>query len=137
MPKVAADALDGLANGAAPNSLVFAGERGGALRGSAFRRRVWQPAVKRAGLSPLRPHDLRDTAVAFWIAAGAQPVEVARRAGHSSVVTVLDRYGHLLPRDDDPVTDALDELAAGAKPKRSATVRAICVRSPASARGRK
>jgi hypothetical protein len=33
------------------------------------------------------------------------------------VVTVLDRYGHLLPMDDDPVTDALDELAKAAKPK--------------------
>ena len=75
----------------------------------------WQPAVKRAGLAPLRPPDLRHTAVAFWIAAGAQPLEVARRAGHTSVVTVLDRYGHLLPRTDDPVTDAVDELAAAAK----------------------
>jgi len=52
--------------------------------------------------------------VAFWIAAGAQPLEVARRAGQTSVVTVLDRYGHLLPRTDDSVSDALDELAAGA-----------------------
>ena len=45
----------------------------------------------------LRPHDLRHTAVAFWIAAGASPKEIATRAGHTSVVTVLDRYGHLLP----------------------------------------
>ena len=130
MPKVVADALEAhvLSSGLETDDLVFAGERGGALRGSAFRRRVWQPAVKKAGLTPLRPHDLRHTAVAFWIHAGAQPLEVARRAGHTSVVTVLDRYGHLLPRDDDPLTDALDELAAGAKTKPSATVRAIDVR---------
>ena len=79
MPKVAADALDGLAASATPDALVFAGERGGALRGSGFRRRGWRPAVKRAGLAPLRPHDLRHSAVAFWIAAGATPLEVARR----------------------------------------------------------
>ncbi len=31
------------------------------------------------------------------------------------MVTVLDRYGHLLPKDEDTVTDALDAMArAGA-----------------------
>jgi integrase len=137
MPRHVAESLETACGSIGQEALVFAGERGAALRGSAFRRRVWQPAVKRAGLAPLRPHDLRHTAVAFWIAAGAQPLEVARRAGHTSVVVVFDRYGHLLPRDDDPVTDALDELAAGAKPKRSATVRAIDVRSHGPARAGK
>ncbi|MDQ6949632.1 MAG: tyrosine-type recombinase/integrase [Actinomycetota bacterium] len=55
------------------------------------------PAVARAGLDGLRIHDLRHSAVAMWLAAGASPVEVARMAGHSSTVTVLDRYGHVLP----------------------------------------
>jgi Phage integrase family len=137
MPKHVAEALEEHATRVASDELVFAGPKGGALRGSAFRRRVWQPAVKKAGLLPLRPHDLRHTAVAFWIAAGAQPLEVARRAGHTSVVVVLDRYGHLLPRADDPVTDALDELAAGAKAKPAATVRAIGVRSRTAAGARK
>jgi integrase len=61
-------------------------------------------------VSPFRIHDLRHTAVALWIAAGASPNEIARRAGHSSVVTVLDRYGHLLPGTEERVTDALDAL---------------------------
>jgi integrase len=34
-----------------------------------------------AGLDGLRIHDLRHTAVALWIAAGANPTEVAARAG--------------------------------------------------------
>lgn len=55
--------------------------------------------------------DLRHTAVALWIAAGATPKEIAVRAGHSSVVTVLDRYGHLLPGSEERVNDALDALA--------------------------
>lgn len=42
---------------------------------------------------------------------GATPVEVARRAGHTSVGTVLDRYGHLQPGMQGQVTDALDQLA--------------------------
>ncbi len=36
---------------------------------------------------------------------------VAARAGHASVVTVLDRYGHLLPGSEDRVNDALDAMA--------------------------
>jgi len=57
---------------------------------------------------------LRHTAVAFWIAAGTSPKEIAVRAGHTSVSTVLDRYGHLLARDTDDVTDALDAMAQAA-----------------------
>ena len=37
------------------------------------------------GLEGLRIHDLRHTAVALWIAAGAGPKDVATRAGHTSV----------------------------------------------------
>jgi integrase len=70
----------------------------------------WTPAVERARLAGLRVHDLRHTAVALWIAAGASVNEIARRAGHTSVVTVLDRYGHLLPGSEDKVTAALDEM---------------------------
>ena len=93
---------------------MFADATGGPMRAANFRRRVWAPAVEAAGVAPLRPHDLRHTAVAFWIAAEASPVEIARRAGHASVVTVLDRYGHLLPREVDTVTDALDRMARDA-----------------------
>jgi len=59
----------------------------------------------------LRHHDLRHTAVSLWIAAGANPVEIKTRAGHASVSTVLDRYGHLLPGETDKVTEALEEMA--------------------------
>jgi integrase len=79
------------------DGLVFPAPHGGPVRASLFRRRVWHPAVEAAGLAPLRIHDLRHTAVALWIAAGASPKEIAARAGHTSVATVLDRYGHLLP----------------------------------------
>ena len=65
-----------------------------------FRRRVWRPATRAAGLDGLRIHDLRHTAVALWIAAGANPKEVAARAGHTSVSFTLDRYGHLYPEAD-------------------------------------
>jgi integrase len=108
--------------------LVFPSPQGDTMRASLFRRRIWQPATERAGVPGLRIHDLRHTAVAFWIAAGASPKEVAGRAGHSSVVTVFDRYGHLLPGHEDQVTDALDAMAEMARSTPSGTVRAMGAR---------
>ena len=43
--------------------------------------RLWVPASRAAGLQGQRIHDLRHTAVALWIAAGATPKEVTVRAG--------------------------------------------------------
>ena len=80
------------------------------LRTPTWRRRVWQPAIDTAGLTPLRPHDLRHTAVALWIAAGANVLEVARRAGHTSSAFTMDRYGHLFPEADQALSDRLATL---------------------------
>jgi integrase len=89
---------------------VFTADKGGVLRPSNFRVKVWLPAVRVAGLAPLRPHDLRHTAVALWIAAGANPKEVSVRAGHTSVAFTLDRYGHLFPGHDDELRGRLDAM---------------------------
>jgi integrase len=71
---------------------------------------------------PLRPHDLRHTAVALWIAAGANPKEVATRAGHTSVAFALDRYGHLFPEADERLRDRLGEMFATVERIPSGTV---------------
>jgi integrase len=93
-----------------PADLVFPAPGGGLLSRTMFRQRFWLPATKLAGLDGVRVHDLRHSAVSLWIAAGANPKEVARRAGHTSVRTVFDVYGHLLPDSDDALVDALDAL---------------------------
>jgi integrase len=90
--------------------LVFPSPDGGLLSRTRFRTRIWLPATKAAGLDGVRVHDLRHSAVSLWIATGANPKEVARRAGHTSVRTVFDVYGHLLPDADDALVDALDAL---------------------------
>lgn len=125
-----------------PGDYVFGAPEGGPLRASLFRRRYWHPACVEAGVGRwvdddederyrkyegLRIHDLRHTAVALWIATGASPKEVAGRAGHSSVVTVLDRYGHLLPGHEDEVNDRLDALARGATAASLGVVRGMDV----------
>jgi integrase len=73
------------------------------------------PAARRAGLDGLRIHDLRHTAVALWIAAGANPKEVAARAGHASVSFTLDRYGHLSPEADLTLRERLDAMFAASQ----------------------
>ena len=57
-------------------------------------------------LLALRMHDLRHTAISLWIAARANPKQIAVRAGHTSVSVVLDRYGHLLPQHEDALLQA-------------------------------
>ncbi len=91
---------------------VFRGAGGSAIRAGSFRSRFWVPALARADLTGLRMHDLRHTAVSTWIAHGASAKEVQVWAGHSSLATVFDRYGHLFPGGEDPVMDSIDAEAA-------------------------
>lgn len=93
-----------------PDSLVFTGPKGGALRRTGFRRSWWQPATKAAGLPGFKFHELRHTFVALWVAAGANPKEISVRAGHSSVAFTLDRYGHLYQDTEEDIPERLDAL---------------------------
>ena len=60
--------------------------------------------------------------MALWIAAGANPKEVANRAGRASVSFTLDRYGHLYPEADTALRDRLDALYGTAQPAPEGTV---------------
>lgn len=60
--------------------------------------------------------------MALWIAAGANPKEVADRIGHSSVTFNLDRHGHLHQETDTAPRDNLDVLHDAAQPTPESTV---------------
>jgi integrase len=123
LPRVVVEALaQQLARPGSADDLVFVGPQGGTLRLATFRHRIWRPATRVAGLDGLRIHDLRHTAVALWIAAGANPKEVAARAGHTSVSFTLDRYGHLYPDADQALRDRLDALHALSQARQSASL---------------
>lgn len=47
--------------------------------------------------------------MALLIEAGEQPLTIAKRLGHTSVRTVLDVYGHVLPGEDEAAAEKLDE----------------------------
>lgn len=80
------------------------------LFASDFRSHTWRRALADAGLAPLRPHDLKHSGVALLAAAGVDPSEIARRAGHTSVAFTYDRYGHLLPEIDKQAATKLEIL---------------------------
>ena len=116
LPSFVCEELSRLAvPGIEPATLVFRSPEGFPLRATGFRRRVWNPAVERAGVAPLRIHDLRHTAVSLWIAEGGHPKQVAVLAGHTSVSVVLDRYGHLYPRQDEQLMAQLESRGAAAR----------------------
>jgi integrase len=131
LPRAVVDALaEHLAPGGQPADFVFTSPQGGPLRVATFRYRIWRPATKKAGLEGLRIHDLRHTAVALWIAAGASPKEVAVRAGHSSVSFTLDRYGHLYPESDASLRDRLDTFFTAGQAVEEGIVMALPARTP-------
>ncbi len=80
------------------DDLVFVGEAGGYLDGSALRRR-YGVALERAGLRALRLHDLRHTFGTRMIAK-ADIRRVQEWMGHADVQTTM-RYLHYAPRADD------------------------------------
>lgn len=136
VPAVVADGLSGHLGCFAepgPNGLVFPAPDGGFLRLENFRKRVWLPAVTKAGLSPLRIHDLRHTCASLAIAAGADVKVLQRMLGHASAALTLDRYGHLLPGQAESVASRLDQMARAATP--TATTPAIPIAAAASNTG--
>jgi integrase len=123
LPRAVVNVLaEHLAPDGQPADFVFTGPQGDPLRIANFRYRIWRPATRAAGLDGLRIHDLRHTAVALWIAAGANPKEVAVRAGHSSVSFTLDRYGHLYPESDAALRDRLDAIYSAGQRHQGADV---------------
>jgi len=95
------------------DDLVFVGEAGGHLDGSALRRRYFA-ALARAGLRPLRFHDLRHTFGTRMIAK-ADIRRVQEWMGHADVQTTM-KYLHYVPREDDPalVSEAFEVAPAPA-----------------------
>lgn len=72
---------------------------------SNWRRSIFNPAVKAAGLGAMTPHDLRHTAVSIAVDTGANIMAIAKMVGHDDARETLRTYADLFP-------DHLDELNA-------------------------
>jgi integrase len=107
-PRFLVDALKRHVEAFPTDGLVFSGPNGGPLRPGHFRRRVFAPAIERAGLHGLRIHDLRHACASVLAAQGASATEIAARLGHSSSSTTARVYLHLLSARDERLAELQD-----------------------------
>jgi integrase len=93
------------------DGLVFTATKGGEIRRPAFYRLVWKPALEAAGLQGFPFGHLRHSGATLMLEAGANPVLVASRLGHTSTRMVEQHYAGRLDRADKEIASALDAEA--------------------------
>jgi integrase len=95
----------------AEDALIFTSPEGAPLRHSNFRRRVWLPALKAAGLSPIHFHDLRHTGNDLAADTGASLRELMDRMGHSTSRAAMI-YLHSKDERQRAIADAISKRTA-------------------------
>ena len=71
---------------------------------------AWQRTLEEAGVRRIRPYDLRHTFASLLIAAGKNPLYIARQMGHYSAGFTLDTYGHLMESVPRRQVEWIDEI---------------------------
>ncbi|HEY7343295.1 MAG TPA: tyrosine-type recombinase/integrase [Ktedonobacterales bacterium] len=101
-----------LALGAAwvDHDIVFANTLGGGLAPNNMTRRHFLPAIKRAGVPIIRPHDMRHTAATLMLLGGVPVKVVSERLGHASPDITLRLYAHVLPGMQKDAAAVMDRL---------------------------
>lgn len=94
-PASLAEELSAAMVGKGRDALVFTDQRGGVLRNSNWRARVFGPAVAKCQKADetfpsITPHDLRHTAASLAVSAGANVKAVQRMLGHAKASMTLD-----------------------------------------------
>jgi integrase len=65
-------------------------------------------AWKKAELEPITLHEARHTFASLMIAAGVNAKALSTYMGHASITITLDRYGHLMPGNEEEAAALLD-----------------------------
>jgi integrase len=89
---------------------VFCDTEGGWLRKPNVYNHSFVKALKLAGLSGVRFHDLRHTCATLLLLRGVNVKAVSVRLGHASIKTTLDNYSHVLPEMDEQAASTMDAL---------------------------
>jgi integrase len=101
-----------------PTTLVFPDANGGHLRRQNWRRRVWIPALERAGVTYFRSYDLRHTCATLLLYEGRTLNEVAEHLGHADPGFTARTYAHVMrdasKRRRVPITEAIRRARATA-----------------------
>lgn len=90
--------------------LVFTSEIGTPAVQHNLKRRHFQPACERAGLTGFRLYDLRHTAATLALAAGVPPKVVSEMLGHSSAAFTMDVYSHVLPHMQEDAVARMEAM---------------------------
>jgi site-specific recombinase XerD len=99
------DDLSTLLAGRSRDGLLFALNGGGAVDDSYFRRAIWYPAIRRAGVRALPPRAMRHTAASWLVMDGVDLYRVRDLLGHESITTT-QRYAHLAPEAHEKLRDS-------------------------------
>ncbi len=76
---------------------------------SNLRNRSFKPLLKRAGLPPIRFHDLWHTYATLLLSRNVNPKIVSEMLGHANIAITLDTYSHLLPDMQEKAAQAIEE----------------------------
>jgi integrase len=92
-----------------PYGLVFTTGTGRPLGWDNLRARHFKPALQRAGIPEgrFRAYDLRHAYATHALGAGASPMELQERMGHSDVRVTLGTYVHTLEEQRRETTDRI------------------------------
>jgi hypothetical protein len=123
-PAVLSDELAALMVSDRRDDLVFADLRGGVLRNSNWRMRVFEPAVSKCQkcdntFPSIAPHDLRNTAASLAVAAGANVNAIQRMHGHAKASMTLDVCADPFDDLDDEATNLDTAIRSSANPLRT------------------
>ena len=93
--------------------LLFPNEIGKPIDPSNLRKRIFEPALRRAGLRTVRLHDLRHSYASLIIHQGEHPKYIQAQMGNSSINITMDIYGHLMEGVNARATKGLDSTLFG------------------------
>ena len=91
------------------SGLIFATRKGTPLDAQNVVNRHFKPLLNRAGLPPIRWHELRHTCATLLLAKGVHPKIVSEMLGHANISITLDTYSHVIPGMGDAAAGAMDD----------------------------
>jgi integrase len=89
--------------------LVFPNRTGSLLSPYLLTDGPLERPLERAGLPPIRFHDLRHTCATILLSRGVHAKLVQELLGHATISITLDTYSHVLPGMDDGLADAMGD----------------------------
>lgn len=103
---------DHLLTGVKPNAdaLLFTSRNGTPMRHANFLRSYWRPAVTKAKLTGVTPHDLRASQGTWVIDQGGSPLDAAARLGHSAASVTTRHYARAVEGRDQDIAERLEDV---------------------------